>query len=121
MTGKEGESIAEAFLKKRGYKIVRRNFRSSHGEIDLIAWDAGTLVFVEVKSRSTDRFGGPVSAVGRRKQVKIGVVAADFIQKERLGSSPCRFDVVSIVGQSGAATVDLFQNAFETVLPELML
>ena len=120
MTGKEGEEIAEAFLKKRGYRIIEKNFRSSYGEIDLIAWDVETLVFIEVKARSSDRFGGPVGAVNHRKQVKISAVAAGFIQKERLWSAPCRFDVVSIVGQAGKTTVALFQNAFEAALPEMM-
>jgi len=115
LTGKEGEEIAAAFLEKRGYRIIERNFKSFHGEIDLIAWDAETLVFIEVKSRSSPLFGGPVGAVDHRKQMKIGKVAADFIQKRRLSSPPCRFDVVGIVGPSSEPTVDLFQNAFEGV------
>jgi len=121
LTGKEGEEIAAAFLEQRGYRIVAKNFRSRYGEIDLIAWDQETLVFIEVKSRSSDLFGGPVGGVNHRKQVKIGLVAAGFIQKERLWSSPCRFDIVSIVGQPGQTTVGLLQNAFEAVLPNLTL
>jgi putative endonuclease len=121
MTGREGEEIAAAFLEKQGYRIVEKNFRSVSGEIDLIAWDKETVVFVEVKARSSSQFGGPVGAVNHRKQVKISLVAAGFIQRERLWSSPCRFDVVSIVRQSGKTTVDLFQNAFEPALPELMI
>jgi putative endonuclease len=116
MTGKEGERLAEAFLKKRGYRVVQQNFRCVYGEIDLIAWDGETLVFVEVKSRSSAKFGGPHGAVDFRKQGKMSRVATVFLQANGLDQSPCRFDVVGIVGEAGTVTVDLFQNAFESRL-----
>ena len=121
MTGKEGEAVAAAFLEKKGYRIVERNFKCSYGEIDLIAWEGETLVFIEVKARSSSKFGGPEGAVPFRKQEKISCVAMVFLQQRRLFSSPCRFDVVGIVKGAGEMNIALFQNAFESRLPTLTL
>ncbi len=121
MNGKAGETIAAAFLKKQGYRILEQNFRCSYGEIDLIAWQGETLVFIEVKSRSSSKFGGPAGAVHFRKQGKMSRVAAVFLQRRGLDASPCRFDVVSVVMEAGETTVELFQNAFESRLPALTL
>lgn len=112
MTGAEGEILAAAFLEKRGYRVVARNFKSPYGEIDLIAWEKEMLVFIEVKSRSSTQFGGPAGAVNGHKQEKISRVAADYLQKNKL-CCPCRFDVVCIVKEGAQSTVALFQNAFE--------
>jgi len=113
LTGPEGEAIAAAFLKKRGYKIVEKNFKCSIGEIDLIAWEGETLVFIEVKARSSAKFGGPEAAVTSKKQEKINRVALAYIQKEKLFNALCRFDVVGIVKDEAGEKVTLFQNAFE--------
>src|SRR5574338_1008529 len=74
--GREGESLAERFLRSRGYQIVARNVRSPSGELDLIADDGGVLVFVEVKARRTGAFGGTSYAVDPRKQSRIVKQAA---------------------------------------------
>ena len=113
MTGSEGEAIAADFLTKRGYKIVEKNFKCDLGEIDLIAWEGKTLVFVEVKARSSSRFGGPEGAVTPRKQEKINRVAAAYLQQKRQLTALCRFDVVGIVKEGSDVSITLFQNAFE--------
>ncbi len=119
MTGQEGETIAADYLKKRGYKIVEQNFRCSIGEIDLIAWEGETLVFVEVKARSSSQFGGPEGAVTLRKQEKIIRVASAYLQQKKLLTVLCRFDVVAVIKaarplQDGTGVaITLFQNAFE--------
>jgi putative endonuclease len=114
MTGIEGEAIAADYLIKRGYKVVEQNFRCSIGEIDLIAWEGETLVFVEVKARSSSQFGGPEGAVTLRKQEKIIRVASAYLQQKKLFTALCRFDVVGVVKEgTGGVTINLFQNAFE--------
>ena len=113
MTGQEGEKIAADYLIKRGYKIVEQNFRCSIGEIDLIAWEKETLVFVEVKARSSSQFGGPDSAVTLRKQEKIIRVASAYLQQKKLLTVLCRFDVVGVIKDGTGIAITLFQNAFE--------
>jgi putative endonuclease len=114
MTGSEGEAIAASFLIQKGYQILEQNFRCPLGEIDLIARDGETLVFVEVKARSSALFGGPAGAVGFQKQEKLNRVALFYLQKNRV-SSLCRFDVVGIVKAGSKTTITLFQNAFDGI------
>ena len=84
-------------MKKAGYSIVERNFRSSFGEIDIIAMDGDVLVFIEVKTRSSEAYGGPKEAVDRRKQGKIVKSSIDYISRKWSGGEPqCRYDVVSV-------------------------
>jgi len=110
--GQEGEATAERFLKDKGYRIVARNLRSSIGELDLVAEDGPVLVFVEVKARKTDEFGGAIEAVHRKKQDKLIRLASQFLARHHLTKRPCRFDVVLL--QEGAeARVEHIQNAFE--------
>ncbi len=114
MTGAEGEKIAADFLSKQGYRILERNFRTALGEIDLIAQDGKTLVFVEVKARSGSRFGAPQLAVDLRKQTKMNRIALLYLTQKKLGTCECRFDVIGIVkGANEAATVEHFKNAFD--------
>ncbi|MEK7702368.1 MAG: YraN family protein [Nitrospirota bacterium] len=113
MTGQEGESIALSFLVKKGYQIVERNFKCSFGEIDLIAWEGKTLVFIEVKARASKLFGGPEAAVDFKKQQKINRVALFYLQQKKITDSPCRFDVVGIVKTGQEHTITLYQNAFD--------
>ncbi|MEK7286141.1 MAG: YraN family protein [Nitrospirota bacterium] len=116
MTGQEGESIAVSFLVQNGYKIVEQNFKCALGEIDLIAWEGETLVFIEVKARSSALFGGPEAAVGFRKQEKINRVALMYLQQKKRTETPCRFDVVGIVKTKEETTITLFRNAFDGML-----
>lgn len=112
--GSTGESLASEYLTSRGFKIVLRNYRCKFGEIDIIAKDADTLVFIEVKTRSSSRFGSPASAVTLKKQQQISKVASHYLQKENLFDSAIRFDVVSVIQpHSGSTTIELIANAFE--------
>lgn len=106
--GSAGENRAATHLAALGMRIVERNYRCRQGEIDLIAWDADTLVFVEVKARRGQGCGAPEEAVSAWKQRKIRQVAAWYLA--RLGYEPfCRFDVVSVFGDD----VTHFKSAFE--------
>ncbi len=113
MTGQQGEEMASDFLKKRGYKIIKRNYRTVFGELDIIAKDGETLVFVEVKMRSQDRFGAPQYSVDLKKQARVGRVALAYLSCNKTDSCACRFDVVSIVKNLQGVHVELIQNAFE--------
>jgi putative endonuclease len=95
--GREGEQIAERYLKRQGFRIVARNFRARGAEIDLVAMDHDTLVFVEVK-RLLDGAGAPEDAVNRHKRQQIRRAAEAFIGRYRAGQYPARFDVVAIRG-----------------------
>ena len=94
--GRAGEVRAADFLKKKGYKILKKNYKTHLGEIDLIAKDGDTLVFVEVKTRISDDYGSPSEAVNFKKQEKYYKVATEYLVREKLMDSPCRFDVVEI-------------------------
>ncbi len=94
--GRVGENKACEFLKKAGYKILEKNYKTFIGEIDIIAKDKDTIVFVEVKTRMDDGFGSPSEAVNRKKQEKYYKVASEYLQKNRENDSPCRFDVIEI-------------------------
>ncbi len=112
-TGDRGESLAVKALKKSGYKIIEQNYRSKLGEIDIIAKEEGVLVFVEVKARRTDRFGGPKLAVTPRKQRKISMVALEYLKRTEQIGHKARFDVVAIRLLSGQPDVEIIKNAFE--------
>ncbi len=110
--GKKGEKIARLFLEKQGYKIIVVNFRTKSGEIDLIAKDGETLVFVEVKTRSSGQFGSPLDAMTFHKCRQISKVALEYLLKNGDVDQPARFDVVAV--RPGAAKeVELVTNAFE--------
>lgn len=96
--GKEGEKLAERHLKRHGLRIVERNFRAAGAEIDLVAMDHGTLVFVEVKWRLGTSAGTPEEAVNRRKQEQIRRAAGIFAGRYRAQEYPMRFDVIAITG-----------------------
>lgn len=96
--GTVGESKAEAYLRRRGLRILERNFTLRIGEIDLIAQDGDTLVFVEVRSRADATFGSAVRAVGPLKRRQVSRVAAAYIAWRAPASAAVRFDVVAITG-----------------------
>jgi putative endonuclease len=112
LLGREGEDQAARYLLKRGYKILERNYSTRAGEIDLIALHEGTVVFVEVKTRTSDAYGAPELAVTARKQTRMVKAALAYIKYKKLHQVPCRFDVVAI-SSAAEAKVDLIQNAFE--------
>ena len=93
---KIGESLAAKHLKARGYRILAQNYRARRGEIDLIARDGEFIVFVEVKTRRSLKFGLPQAAVTLQKQRQISKVALAYLQSRNLMDAPCRFDVIAI-------------------------
>ena len=114
LRGAEGERAAAEFLKAQGYRILARNYRTRWGEIDLIAEDGRTLVFVEVKARRDDRFGGPGAAITPAKQARIARLAQQYLAWRRLGDRLCRFDVVMILGDDPKTRrIELLTGAFE--------
>jgi putative endonuclease len=112
--GQEGEAEAERYLRRKGYRIIARNLRSSLGELDLVAEDGRVLVFVEVKARRTGQFGGAIHAVHRQKQQKLIRLAAQFLARRHWMDRSCRFDVVLLAAsESATLQVEHIQNAFE--------
>ncbi len=112
--GRAGEASAERFLRKKGYRIIERNYRTRFGELDIIARDGRTLVFVEVKTRSGHAFGGPAEAVSRRKQSSLSLAAGLYMKERRLAGLAVRFDVVGIVGEGPCEEIELLRNAFDS-------
>ena len=113
-TGRRGEDIAVDYLTKAGYLIIERNYRCLFGEIDIIAKDRDSIVFVEVKSRKSEEFGDPQLSVGLNKQKKISKISLNYIQEKRLHHWNARFDVVAVkMFPPGNEEVELIQNAFE--------
>ncbi|OIN99850.1 YraN family protein [Candidatus Desantisbacteria bacterium CG_4_10_14_0_8_um_filter_48_22] len=110
--GKRGEDIAAGYLKKRGYKIIERNYRSRLGEIDIVAAHRSFTVFVEVKTRTGNDFGFPQESVEERKQRRMVRVAQVYIKHRRLPDGHFRFDVVSIDFSGKKPSVNLIPGAF---------
>ena len=106
--GNEAEDLAAEYLKQNGYKIIARNYACKTGEIDIIAQKGGCLVFAEVKARSTQAFGGPVSAVTPAKQKKVANTAMCFIKEKKPKFESLMFDIIAIL--DGKA--QHIQNAF---------
>jgi putative endonuclease len=113
-TGKEGEKIAAAFLKKNGYKIIEKNFRCALGEIDIIAREKGELVFIEVKTRRSSELGYPEQAVGINKQKKMSQLALWYLQKKD-ADTEARFDVVAVSLSASGNEIRLIKNAFDFI------
>jgi len=111
--GKTGEDLAVGFLRESGYKIIARNYKTRLGEIDIVAREKGVVCFVEVKTRSSDRFGLPQEAVLRSKQRQISKAALEFLKNNDLLGQSARFDVVSVVLAAEGQKIDLIRNAFE--------
>ena len=112
---KMGESLAVAHLKARGYEILAQNYRAMRGEIDLVAQDGDCIVFVEVKTRRSLKFGLPQAAVTAQKQRQISKVALAYLQTHSLFDAPCRFDVIAIhlSPQLKVLKLEQIENAFE--------
>jgi putative endonuclease len=110
--GAWGEEVAVRFLRQRGMKIVERNFRTPVGEIDIIARQRGILVFVEVKTRRSSRFGPPQEAVGRTKQRQILRAAQWYLAGQPDNRRQPRFDVVAICARADGAHIEHIPDAF---------
>ncbi len=110
--GKIGEEIAVKFLIKKGFKILRRNYRYGKGEIDIIAMDGDKLIFVEVKTRTSDKFGVPEDSVTIKKRKQLRKIAEAFLQTNEIEFSECRFDVIGIIMKKGKLEINHIENAF---------
>jgi putative endonuclease len=112
--GDRGEHIAEQFLTKQGFRIIERQAASRLGEIDLVALDGRTVVFVEVKTRRGLRAGHPADAVDARKQAKLTRLALAYLKRRRWLNEPARFDVVAITWPDEAQppTIEHYKDAF---------
>src|SRR5207245_1534118 len=104
--GKTGEDLACRELERRGYVIIARRYRRRGGELDIIARDGQTLVFVEVKAREGCAFGAPAEAITPFKRRRIVQIALDYVMRHHLSDRPCRFDVVSIRFEKEEAAVE---------------
>ncbi len=119
LTGQCGEDAAAAFLKKKGYKIIERNYRNKIGEIDIIAKNGENLVFVEVKTRKNEEFGTPAEAVTYYKKQKI-VNTAKFYLYKNPTTLNIRFDVIEVYGNFDGITFTLEEiNHYEQVFLEV--
>jgi putative endonuclease len=112
--GRAAEEAAAELLVRAGLRIVARNVRIAGAEIDLVAEDGEALVFVEVRSRSSTRYGGPLATVGRRKQSRIARAAQAYLARAERWGSPARFDVVGVEWCAGRASCVHVRNAFES-------
>ena len=111
--GNFGEDLACRELETRGYEILARRYRRRGGEIDIIARDGRTTVFIEVKAREGRDFGEPVEAVTPWKRRRISRIALEYLARHHLDESPCRFDVVAVHLESDRPVVSVYQNAFD--------
>jgi putative endonuclease len=109
--GHTGEQIACKALEEEGYRIIEKNFRCRQGEIDIIAEQKGILCFVEVKARSSEKFGLPEEAVQKWKQKKLLTVAVIYLEQKRIRSRDMRFDIVSVDLKTKKTRI--IQNAFD--------
>jgi putative endonuclease len=114
-TGERGEKLARDFLKKRGYKILETNYHCRRGEVDIIAREKDTLVFVEVRSKTNLACGTPEESITRTKQQRLRLTSYHYLESHNLMDSPWRIDVVLIeMDKQGRATrTELLQNAVE--------
>lgn len=112
--GRRGEDLAHRYLRKKGYIVVARNWRPPQGggEIDLIAWDRGVLVFVEVKTRLSAEWSAPERDIDHEKILALRRAARDYIRRAEADASTARLDVLSIVGE----TIDHLREAFPLTL-----
>lgn len=112
--GARGEEIAVAYLKGRKFTVIERNFRCKAGEVDIVARDGRTFVFVEVKTRRTMSFGPPQASVTPFKQRQISKAALTWLAKNRLHEASARFDVIAIILRDHEVPrIDHIPNAFE--------
>ena len=111
--GIRGEDLACEELKRLGYEVLDRRFRTRFGELDIVARDKRVIVFVEVRARSSCRFGSPFESVTSQKQRRICAMAETYLFVKRLVGAACRFDVVSVIEEQGRCKVELLKGAFD--------
>ncbi len=113
LTGAIGEQLARRYLEQKNYEIVEQNFRCSIGEIDIVARDAGFLVFVEVRTKRSRQFGTPEESITLTKQAKLIELAETYLQKREISNEDWRIDVVAVeIGpRDRIDRIELIQNA----------
>jgi len=112
--GARGENIAAAFLKGQKYAIIERNYRCKAGEVDIVAREGKTLVFVEVKTRSNTAFGPPQASVTPFKQRQLSKAALTWLAKKKLHDTSARFDVIAIIlREHEVPAIEHIKNAFD--------
>jgi putative endonuclease len=112
--GDRGEELAASFLEKHGIRVVERNFRCKGGEVDIVARDGNTVVFVEVKTRRNLAYGVPQLAITPFKQRQISKAALTWLAKKRQHNAPARFDVIAILLESEHTfSIEHIRDAFE--------
>lgn len=111
-SGEYGESLAQAYLKEQGFRILETNYRFHHGELDIVAEEGEILVFCEVKTRSNAEFGPPECAVSEQKQHQLRRLALAYLTVHGIRDRVCRFDVIAIRLQGGVPSVNLIRDAF---------
>lgn len=113
LTGRRGERIACRYLLRQGYDVLARRFRGRHGEIDIVALDGDTLVFVEVKTRASRAFGEPWEFVDWEKRQNLRGTAEEFIARYGMGSRTYRFDIVGVIAPGARdEEIALLRNAW---------
>jgi putative endonuclease len=110
--GRRGEQIAARHLRRCGYRILERNFRAAGAEIDLVAAHRGIFIFVEVKTRSSDRFGSPAEAVDGLKAARIRRAAGIYLKRRHASERRARYEIVAIIGAGRACRLELLKDAF---------
>ncbi|ETR74133.1 MAG: endonuclease [Candidatus Magnetoglobus multicellularis str. Araruama] len=112
--GKDSETLAVNYLLENGYTIIQRNFRTKGGEIDIIARENNTLVFVEVKSRTSTRYGHALQSLTHRQKKRLTKTALMYLHQHQMKNQSARFDVVAIQKKQYTGTdIRLIKNAFE--------
>ncbi len=115
--GRKGEETALRFLKKKGFRIIEKNYVCKMGEMDIIAKEKDILVFVEVKTRTSTLFGPPQLAVNSSKQRQLSKVALNYLKEKQLGDVKARFDVVAILLGARGEEIELIKDAFDLSWP----
>jgi putative endonuclease len=110
--GKFGEEFARKFLAGKGIEIIKENYFTKFGEIDLIGIEKKTIIFIEVKFRKNKKFGLPYESINNRKIEKIKTTAEIFLSENDYGDFDCRFDVVSINQEDGNFEIDWLKNQY---------
>ena len=108
--GSWGEDLAENYIIKKGYSVLERNFRCKSGEIDIIVCDGDTLVFVEVKTRQSQKYGLPCEAITAAKLRHLKKAAAYFTAMHKLGQRDARIDVIEILKTEGKIYIHHIEN-----------
>jgi putative endonuclease len=111
-SGEYGESLAQAYLKEQGFRILATNYRFHHGELDIVAEEGEILVFCEVKTRSNAEFGPPECAISEQKQRQLRRLALAYLTVQHINDRPCRFDVVAIRIDRGTPEINHIRDAF---------